>query len=114
MTDAEADKFYHTTRWKKKREWILKRDHYECQLCKARIQGAAAKGIILPAGERRIRRAYTVHHVIELKAKPELCLDDDNLISVCRACHDKIHGRDAEALKQYQFPKKKRTTEEKW
>lgn len=68
--------FYHTTRWQKKREAILRRDHRTCQLCRR-------KG--------KYKRATTVHHMKHLRDHPELALTDDNLISLCSECHEEVH-----------------------
>lgn len=68
--------FYHTTAWKHKRKYILKRDHKACQICRS-------KG--------RYRAATTVHHKKHLRSNPELALDEDNLISLCNECHEKMH-----------------------
>lgn len=68
--------FYQSQRWKKKRKRILKRDKYQCQICNR-------YGII--------REAVTVHHIKELETNPELAMVDGNLISVCQACHNKLH-----------------------
>ena len=68
--------FYHTTRWKRKREHILRRDHHACVRC--RQQG-------------RYTRATTVHHVIHLRDNPCLALTDDNLVSLCTECHEAVH-----------------------
>lgn len=68
--------FYHTTAWKHKRKKILKRDHNSCQRCRQ---------------EGRYTRAVTVHHIKHLKDVPELALTDDNLISLCNKCHEKMH-----------------------
>jgi 5-methylcytosine-specific restriction enzyme A len=32
-----------------------------------------------------------VHHIEELSDKPELALNEDNLISLCNSCHNKEH-----------------------
>lgn len=68
--------FYKSKAWKRKRETILKRDGYMCQHCKR---------------YGRIREAVTVHHIKEYKDFPELGLSDDNLVSLCNACHNKEH-----------------------
>lgn len=67
---------YHTGEWKHKRDEILRRDHFACQICKA-------KG--------RYTRADTVHHVKHLRDVPELALTNENLMSLCSACHEEIH-----------------------
>lgn len=83
-------KFYKTKRWQKKRKYILARDSYLCQEC--RKYG-------------RTKEANTVHHIVFLEefAKKlitgiidiaefiRLALEDKNLISLCEACHSKMH-----------------------
>ena len=70
------ESFYKSGRWKKKRKHILKRDGFLCQECKKNGRRVAAK---------------TVHHVKELELYPKLAFDDDNLVSLCEACHNKKH-----------------------
>ncbi len=72
----ESNPFYLTTKWKRKRATILKRDHYQCQDCKR---------------YGRTREATEVHHIKHLEDCPELAYDNDNLISLCSACHRKRH-----------------------
>ena len=74
-------------------------DHNECQICKA-------KG--------RYSKATTVHHVKHLREHPELALtifDGKNrqLISVCDACHNRLHPE-----KWVKHEHKEPLTEERW
>jgi 5-methylcytosine-specific restriction endonuclease McrA len=105
MDDKEAKQFYDSAKWKRKRLMILERDHHECQDCLKRIKEKEN----LRGYEHRIRRATEVHHIIELKEKPELALEDSNLVSLCTQCHNERHGR----YIHYQ-PTAPRLTEEKW
>lgn len=112
-TDQQCRKFYNSSAWKRKRIEILRRDSFMCVVCRKRLES----GDDLPITQRRIRKAYTVHHIKELRDFPELRLDNDNLISVCHECHDEIHHRTHEHLKQWQFKpgeKKKQIAEELW
>ena len=84
ILEGREDKFYNSRTWRNFRIKILQRDHYECQYCKA-------KKI------RKIVRATHVHHIQELKDKPELALEADNLISLCHTCHEEVHDRLAKA-----------------
>ena len=93
MTDEEYNAFYHSAAWKRKREEILRRDHYECCECHRRIEKAKQGKIKLSGSDTRIRRAVCVHHIQELKDCWELRLSDDNLESLCGTCHNAIHGR---------------------
>ena len=69
-------KFYKTNTWKIKRKTILKRDNFECQMCK---------------DEGLYSKATTVHHIKHYDKFPELGLTDENLISLCASCHNKVH-----------------------
>ena len=73
---VKEGKFYKSSAWEKKRLEILERDNYECQRCKE-------KGGFSPA--------TCVHHIKHLKDRPDLALDDDNLVSLCDACHNLEH-----------------------
>lgn len=101
---AEYDlhKFYDWHRWKVKRRKVLEADHYECQICKAK--------------HKKYTRADVVHHVNHFLQHPELALEmyytdavtherKRNLVSLCRDCHEEIHGRKKEGAE---------LTEERW
>ena len=68
---------YDGMRWKRKRLEALRRDRYPCQYCKR-------YGKLTPADE--------VHHILTIDEAPEKAYDLDNLVSLCRACHNKLHG----------------------
>lgn len=70
--------FYKTTKWKNKREKILRRDEYLCRECKRYGKATAAT---------------TVHHVHPLEHRPEWALLSWNLIGLCNSCHDAMHDR---------------------
>ena len=69
-------RFYKSRYWKEKRSEILDRDNHECQVCKS---------------EGKVSLANTVHHIRPIEDRPDLALDDDNLLSVCAACHNREH-----------------------
>lgn len=80
---------------------VLKQDKNECQICKKR---------------GKYKKASTVHHVNYVKKHPDKALEiwytfggkkRRNLISLCRCCHEEVHG--------YRIKAKKRPlTEERW
>ena len=84
--------FYHTTEWKRKRKEVLKRDHNAFVRC--RQLGKYTK-------------AVTVHHVKHLKDVPELALTADNLVSLCKDCHEAMHPEKNKKKSGYR-------NEEKW
>jgi 5-methylcytosine-specific restriction protein A len=74
---------YHSTRWKRKREKILRRDGYMCQLS-------------LRYGKRI--DADTVHHIYPVEDYPEYAFCDWNLISLSGNMHNKLHDRSTNKL----------------
>lgn len=74
--DKEMQKFYNSSRWKKVRKIKLSKD----PLCERCLE------------MDRIRPAEVVHHIKEAKDYPALRVDLNNLMSVCTACHNKIHS----------------------
>lgn len=88
IDEDKTDNFYQLAEWKRMREKVLRMDHYECQLCKA-------KG--------RYRKGFIVHHVKHLKDRPDLALsvwdgEERQLITVCKQCHEELHP---ESQRQY-------------
>lgn len=71
-------KFYKSNEWMTLRLEALKRDNYECQLCKV-------------AG--RYHKAENVHHMKEVKTHPHLSLTLNNLQCLCIKCHNGVHDR---------------------
>lgn len=75
---------YNDPRWKRKRQKILRRDNYQCREC--RRYG-------------RITEATEVHHIKHADEYPELVFVDDNLTSLCHACHNKQHPEKTKAMR---------------
>lgn len=69
---------YKTSRWKRKRAKILRRDEYLCQ--ESKRYGKSVE-------------ATTVHHIYPVEQYPELAFEDWNLISLCEAKHNAMHDR---------------------
>jgi len=78
IENGREDMFYNSRPWRKKRKQILDRDNNECQICKE--EGKVTVGTD--------EEPLIIHHMKELKEFPELGLEDNNLISVCRYCHE--------------------------
>nr|BDD47244.1 HNH endonuclease [Bacillaceae bacterium] len=90
-------KFYQCPAWRSLRTRVLVRDNYECQHCKR---------------EGKVYKAENVHHIQEVKDRPDLALDRTmkNLISLCIYHHNLIHDRlDTEKKKEERF-----INEERW
>ena len=80
MTKQE---FYNTNAWRHVRDLKLKQDPY-CELCRQR-------GII--------KEGECVHHAIKFfdqftdELKENLLTDYDNLVTLCKSCHDNVHAK---------------------
>lgn len=72
--DKEIVKFRNSKEWKNKRNEIGMRDKHLCRYCLK--------------NNRIIYESIDVHHIIPLKNNFELRLDNNNLISLCRMCHE--------------------------
>lgn len=71
--ELKIQKFYNSKDWRKKREEILSRSNGLCVTCWSL---------------GRVRSASSVHHIVKLVDDFDLRLDDNNLIAVCRECHE--------------------------
>jgi 5-methylcytosine-specific restriction endonuclease McrA len=78
--DANIERFYTTTAWRKCRASFLKEKNGLCEIC-------LAKGLIEPA--------VHVHHKVHLTPKnldnPAITLSHDNLMALCEECHQEQH-----------------------
>ena len=76
--DFEVNKFYSTARWIRIRDRIRLRDRYLCLYCYIK--------------NMKLSSVTVVHHIIPFKEDDKLKYDKDNLICLCRECHDMIHN----------------------
>ena len=89
----EAERFRNTYAWRKKREAIRARDHYLCVY-------SLAHGQI-------VYEDLEVHHIIPLEERPDLGLEDSNLITLSSAVHEKAESGEidrAELLELVKHP----------
>lgn len=81
-TKETRAEFYNSSAWKKKRQEILELNHFECQWCKEEGRATVTDVATLE-----------VDHIKELEEYPELALEDENLRTLCKDCHNKRHKR---------------------
>lgn len=77
--NSDEDRFRNTKRWQRKREEIRTRDLNICRCCFFRHH-------------RIITSSLSVHHIVPLKERFDLRLDDSNLITLCRNCHEEAES----------------------
>ena len=95
LLDMNQD-FYQSTKWKKKRKAILRRDKYQCQMAKR---------------YGKIKEAETVHHIMPLEEFPEYALEDWNLIALSKEEHNRLHARETHELTEEGKKLQRRTLE---
>lgn len=105
IAKGNTNYFYNSLEWDILRERVLERDHHTCQF----FLGNWNDGIHKPYTIKPIP-ANTVHHIIPIRERPDLALDEDNCISLSFLAHEIIEDRH----KFYFRKKKKPLTEEKW
>lgn len=76
--DKEAYKFYHSNEWQSMRKEALIRDRGLCQECRK---------------VKKLTLATEVHHIEPIKQNWGKRYSLDNLICLCKSCHNKIHNR---------------------
>ncbi len=75
---TNIQRFRSSALWQHKAEQIKKRDKYLCRLC-------LYNNLINS-------RDLSVHHIIPIAEAEHKCLDSDNLITLCKDCHNKVEG----------------------
>lgn len=84
--DAERRKVYNSERWRKLRAWKFACSPL-CEIC-------LSKGAITPAED--------IHHIVSFMSTNDpdqrifLAYDYDNLMSLCKKCHQRIHNEKGE------------------
>ncbi|WP_159639122.1 hypothetical protein MGH68_07200 [Erysipelothrix sp. D19-032] len=104
IAKGNTDAFYKSTDWDILREKALIRDNFTCQF----FMGLWTDGKHKPTRIEPVK-ANTVHHIISIKERPDLCLDIDNVISLSFDAHELIEGRNG-----FLFKRKKKLTKEMW
>lgn len=84
--DKQTEPFYSSRAWRMARAEALRRDDGECQLCLREGRWALSR-----TGRQVPVRATMVHHIVPYKQAPERACDLENLVSLCDACHERMH-----------------------
>ena len=88
IREGKVEKFYQSKDWKEMRTEVLEEHFHECQEC---------------IKHGRYTRATCVHHVNELKDRPDLALSKyyldhkgvkhKQLLPLCNKCHNIVHDK---------------------
>ena len=83
---SKSSTLYNTATWRTLRQQILKRDRYQCQICGSNYKLA-------------------VDHIQPHRDNLDLFLDPNNLITLCKVCHDNKTRQEINARKRTHTPK---------
>ena len=72
---VDASKIRNSEEYRQWRIAVFERDRYTCQVC------------------GQVGRNLNAHHIRPFAKYPELRLDLNNGITLCKRCHDLVHGR---------------------
>lgn len=76
LLDTEAEKILHTKRWRDTRAKVLQRDKGRCIRC---------------YNNKKITfRKLQVHHIVKRTTDISRAYDLDNLVTLCRDCHEEL------------------------
>lgn len=97
----QRNKIYKTKEWYKVREKVLAMDKGWCQRCCGNYKPFQS--------QRKLTKAVLVHHHFEVSQFPQFKYDiyvniagkkHRNLYSLCNFCHEQIHNRKANVVKE--------------
>ena len=78
--DADIERFYTSTAWRKCRKQVLLDRGGLCELC-------LSKGLVVPAVHVHHRKPITPENLDD----PRITLDASNLMALCEECHAEQH-----------------------
>jgi len=73
----ERQRVYSSAAWQEFRRQVCERDGHRCRRCGERVNR---------------KRGMHMHHLRPWKAHPELRLAPDNIVLLCRECHEWVHS----------------------
>lgn len=89
-SSPDRQRLYAGAEWKRVARSVRARDGYRCVRCGAEKQGL---------------RSLHLHHLKPWAGHPELRFDPDNIVTLCKACHDDAHRKGGDARSVGRFDK---------
>lgn len=94
MSQGIRKEFYNSKAWKTTRRNIWLRQNCICSICKRPVYVDGISKYI----PKESRRTGIVHHIKELDNSnvydDNIALNEDNLVGVCKECHERLHHQD--------------------
>lgn len=103
MSYGVREDFYNSVAWKRVRKNVWLKQSCLCAVCGKPVYVDG----ISPYIEKQYRNRGIVHHIKELDNSNvydnNIALNEDNLIGVCKECHEKLHHVDISTRKEVMF-----------
>lgn len=77
-SSPQRQRAYASAEWQATIRAVYKRDNYTCQEC---------------GGGKTTARSLHAHHIYPWAGHPDLRFDPDNIVTLCRGCHQWVHSR---------------------
>ena len=97
QTYRDRKKLYNSKTWKNIREIKMRDSNHECERCKSLGETTGY----------HTGRQLDIHHIKPLEERPDLAYELDNLMVVCKNCHNYLEGR-------HWKQKEKKWNDERW
>lgn len=103
MSYGARKEFYQSKAWKTVRINVWLKQNCLCAVCNRPVYVDGITDYM----DKKYRRTGIVHHKEELDNQnvldDNISLNEDNLIGVCKDCHEKLHHQDVATRKDYLF-----------
>ena len=103
MSYGVRKEFYHSKAWKQVRLNVWLKQNLLCAVCHKPVYVDGISDYI----PKENRRTGIVHHIEELNNTnvydDNITLNEDNLVGVCKDCHEAIHHQDIAKRNEYDF-----------
>lgn len=103
MSYGVRKEFYHSKRWKEVKNNIWLKQNLLCGICGKPVY---VDGISewIPKDKRRIGIVHHIEHLNNINVYDDnISVNENNLIGVCKECHEREHHPDIANRKEYMF-----------
>ena len=103
MSYGARKEFYNSKAWKTTRKNVWIKQNCLCAICNKPVYVDGITNYI----PKENRRTGIVHHIEELNNSnvydDTITLNENNLVGVCKECHEKLHHQDVATRSEYLF-----------
>lgn len=103
MSYGDRRKFYTSKLWTKVKNQVWLKQYCLCAICGKPVYISGISEYI-PKDKRRTGIVHHKEHLNDINVFDDnIALNDDNLIGVCKECHEQLHHKDISTRNGYSF-----------